>query len=227
MPYLQIRNSEHMRELAMRYLPPNPIVVEAGAYDGSESQIMACIWPNGHIHSFEPIEKLYENVVENTKGIPNITTYKLALGEESGKRSIYLALFPDDPSKICMSSSLYPPKDHLLYYGPIFNGVETIDMITLDAWAEENKIERVDLLWFDLQGYELSAFKGASKILSKVSVIMTELEFSELYTGQPLYREVKAWLENQGFVLIGGDFGFPKDPNQHFGDGLFVRRELL
>lgn len=226
-PYFQVKNSEDMRELAIRYLPSNPVVVEAGAYDGSESQVLARIWPNGHIHSFEPIEQLYEKVVENTKNIANITTYKLALGQECGKQPIFLALNPEDPSKICMSSSLYPPKDHLLYYGPIFKGEETIDVITLDAWAKENKIEKVDLLWFDIQGYELSAFKGASQLLSTVSVIMTELEFSELYEGQPLYKEVKAWLETQGFVLIGGDFSFPKEPNQHFGDGLFVRRELL
>ncbi len=224
--YFYVHNSEEMRELVQRFLPMDPVIVEGGAYDGSETRIMAMIWPNGHIHSFEPIETLYKNTVANTGNLPNTSVYKLALGAECAKKEIYLALDPDNLT-ICMSSSLYPPKDHLLYYGPIFQGTETVEVITLDEWVEQNRIQKIDLLWFDLQGFELSAFKGAEKILSQVSAIMTEVEFSELYEGQPMYREVKSWLEGKGFVLVGGDFTFPKDPNQHFGDCLFVRRELL
>lgn len=224
--YRHVRNSEEMRELVQRYLPKDPVIVEGGAYDGSESRIMAKIWPQGRIHSFEPIQTLYENVITNTWDLPNVSVYKLALGAECAKKTIYLALDPDDFT-ICMSSSLYPPKDHLLYYGSIFQGTQIVDVVTLDAWARENQIQKIDLLWFDLQGCELSAFKGAETIISQISVIMTEVEFSELYEGQPLYREVRGWLEEKGFVLVGGDFTFPKDPNQHFGDCLFVRRELL
>jgi FkbM family methyltransferase len=222
--YVFVENSEDMRKLAMRYLPSNPVIIEGGAYDGSETKIMSKLWPQGRIYSFEPIRELYHRVVEETKYCPNVTVYPLALGEVCEERPIYLAWVPEEPTKICMSSSLFPPKDHLLYYGPIFKGTQTIDMVSLDAWAEENGIEKIDLLWFDLQGYELAAFKGASKLISKVSVIMTEVEFSELYEQQPLYPEVRSWLEEEGFTLVGGDFRFPKDPNQHFGDALFVRK---
>jgi hypothetical protein len=83
------------------------------------------------------------------------------------------------------------------------------------------------MLWLDMQGYELPAMKAAPKVLSKVSVIITELEFVEAYAGQPQYHEVKSWLESQGFVLVGGNFSFPKHPQQWFGDGIFVRKELL
>jgi len=108
-----------------------------------------------------------------------------------------------------------------------FQGTEVVQVTTLDQWAAEYGVQNIDLLWLDMQGSELQALKAAPKLLSGVSVILTELEFVEAYEGQPLYLEVKAWLEEQGFVLIGGNFDFPKNPAQWFGDGLFVRRELL
>ena len=83
------------------------------------------------------------------------------------------------------------------------------------------------MLWLDLQGAELQALKGGEHLLSKVSVIITEVEFSELYENQPLYKEIKSWLEDHGFVLIGGTFKFPKDRNQHFGDAVFVKKHFV
>ena len=34
-------------------------------------------------------------------------------------------------------------------------------------------------------------------------------------------------LEEQGFVLVAGNFRFPKERTQWFGDGLFVRKKLI
>lgn len=211
----------------MQFLPSNPVVVDAGAFEGKESCQMARLWPEGQIHSFEPVQELYQRVIENTQSEPNIRTYKMALGDQCGQLHIYLSKGWGAPNRVGQSSSLYPPKEHLNYHSTPFHGTELVDVITLDAWAEKNNIDHVDLLWLDMQGYELPALKAAPKMLSKVSVIMTEVEFVEAYEGQPQYHEVKSWLESQGFVLIGGNFSFPKRPDQWFGDGLFVRKELL
>lgn len=208
-----------------RFLPPDPVVVDAGAFDGQESCKMARLWPHGHIFSFEPLHQLFNRVLANTQSFSNITAYKLALGDHQGQRIMYLS--KDHGSVIGQSSSLYPPKEHLIYSSVPFSGTEVVEITTLDAWAEKEHVDKVDLLWLDMQGYELLALKASPKVLSTVSVILTEVEFVEAYEGQPLYHEVKSWLESQGFVLIGGNFTFPKQNHQWFGDALFVRKELL
>lgn len=225
-PYYFINDSNEMREVAKRFLPSNPVVIEAGAFDGTDSKMMAQLWPEGTVYAFEPIKSLYVNVVQNTQSFKNIRTFNQALGNVNENRSMFLALNPNSKN-VCMSSSLFPPKDHHLYYDPIFEGSENVRVTRLDDWARENNIDKVDMLWLDLQGAELSALKGGENLLANISVIVTEVEFSELYEGQPLYREVKGWLEDHGFVLIGGTFKFPKDRNQHFGDALFIRKTLL
>ena len=109
----------------------------------------------------------------------------------------------------------------------MFKDCEVVPVTTLDAWAMEFGIPKIDVLWLDMQGAELEVLKASPQVLSGVSVISTEIEFVEAYEGQPLYQEVRAWLEEQGFQLIAGTFEFPKSPQVWFADALFVRRELV
>jgi FkbM family methyltransferase len=214
-------------KIAARYLPSNPVIVDAGAYHGEETCTMAKLWKSGHVHAFEPVKQLFNVVVRTTQNTPNISIYNLALGKECGQTEMFLSTEEGDIDRVSMSSSLLPPKDHVLYCTLQFKKTELVEVTTLDQWAEDYGIEKVDMLWLDMQGYELPALKAAPKVLSTVSVILTELEFVEAYEGQPLYKEVREWLEEQGFVLIAGNFSFPKGRTQWFGDGLFVRKELL
>ena len=76
-----------------------------------------------------------------------------------------------------------------------------------------------------MQGYELNALTAAHTMLKQISAIYTEVGFIENYAGQAQYPEVKEWLENAGFVMIGGDF--PEKPTKFYGNALFVKKELI
>lgn len=208
--------------IAKRYLPQNPVIIEAGANEGLESIFMAKMWPAGTVHSFEPVPELYKTVVANTKALTNIRTYQLALSNNIGTAKFYVSETSGQPNIPSQSSSLLAPKDHLIYAPQVlFKKAIEVKTTTIDAWAEEHKIEKVDCLWLDMQGSELSAMMAAPKVMKSVKVILTEVEFVEAYKGQPLYPDVKAWLEAQGFQMIALDVDL-KHP-YWFGDILFVR----
>lgn len=57
----------------------------------------------------------------------------------------------------------------------------------------------VDYLKIDVQGAELSVFKGASKALSTALFVHTEVEFAALYENQPLFAEVDQHMRAAGF----------------------------
>lgn len=206
------------------YLPENPTIIEAGAYDGKESIMLASLIPNSQIYCFEPIKRLFLNVRTNTKNYVNIHSFNMGLGSHTGSSYMFLSY---DNGKVSMSSSLLKPKEHLVYSSTSFNGKERISVITLDDWSEKHKIKKIDLLWLDLQGAELDVLKNGEKILDTVSAIITEVEFVEAYEGQPLYSHIKHYLESKGFELVAGNFSFPKKPDQWFGDALFIKKELL
>jgi FkbM family methyltransferase len=60
-------------------------------------------------------------------------------------------------------------------------------------------LEDVDFLKIDIQGGEVAALKGATKVLAGATLVQVEVEFLELYQGQPLFGDVDALLRGAGF----------------------------
>jgi Methyltransferase FkbM domain len=58
----------------------------------------------------------------------------------------------------------------------------------------QNNINNVDAIKLDTQGSELDILRGATHVLPTVSLIDIEVEFNELYDGQPLFCDVDRFL---------------------------------
>jgi len=222
-PFIKFKDYQEALALVKPYLPANPVILEAGAYNGKDSVRLSTEWPFGHVHTFEPVPELFQEVAHRIKPYPNITAYQLALADKVGEATFYLSEYSFKPGVPSESSSLLPPKEHLSRVSfVLFNNKINVATTTIDAWAEQNNINSIDFMWLDMQGYELPALKAAPKILASTKALLTEIEFVEAYEGQALYTELKAWLEDQGFEMIAQN-----DQNGWFGDALFVRKELL
>lgn len=197
-----------------QYLPKAPVIVEAGAHIGFDTIEMSKVWPKGTIHAFEPVPDLFNQLASNTERLSNVRVYPLALSNQAGTAKIYVSSGASDGS-----SSLLPPKDHLLYHREVlFQEEVEIKVTTLDLWAEENGISQVDFLWLDMQGHELAALKACPRTLRTVQAIYLEVSFKELYAGSPLYPEVRQWLEGEGFRVGREEF-----PWSDQGNALFIR----
>ncbi|MFM9982177.1 MAG: FkbM family methyltransferase [Burkholderiales bacterium] len=59
----------------------------------------------------------------------------------------------------------------------------------------------VDFLKLDVQGAELMVLQGAERTLRDVVMVQVEVEFLELYAGQPLFADVDRYLRSQGFMF--------------------------
>jgi len=213
-------NSTEALKIVEKYLPTNPNIIEAGAYIGTDSVRMAKKWPEGHIYSFEPVPKLYEILLDHTKEYANIHTFEFAIGNSIGKAKMHVSELCDKPGTPFASSSLLAPKKHLYLDRSIhFPKVLDVDVTTFDNFLEENEISHIDFLWLDMQGFELNALKASPKILKSVKVILTEIEFSEAYENQYLFKDIKHWLEEQGFQMIG----FNKEC-RWYGDAIFIKK---
>ncbi|MHB1140928.1 MAG: FkbM family methyltransferase [Sulfuricaulis sp.] len=64
-----------------------------------------------------------------------------------------------------------------------------------------SEIGDVDYIKIDVQGSELAVFQNASRALSGAILIQTEVEFVELYKGQPMFADVDTFLRGKGFQL--------------------------
>jgi FkbM family methyltransferase len=126
----------------------------------------------------------------------------LALANSVGESTLYVTKHP-------MCSSLYPPNEAYLNR---FQGLPElvnldfsvdIETTTLDTFCQDEGINEIDFLQIDVQGADLDVLKGAANILEKSTLaIQIEVEFSPLYTNQPLFSDVDTYLRNRDFTLF-------------------------
>jgi len=180
-----------------KYVPSTATIFEIGAHVGTDTEQLHKTFPRAKIYAFEPLPTVYRFLEERVKKLDNVECYALAMSDRNGEAELYVSS-GERPS----SSSLRKPKLHLQYHPDItFEQIISVPCVTLDDWCKQQQIPKIDFIWIDVQGHELSVFKGGLHMLKTVSAIYTEVNLQELYEGTPLYPELRAWLAGQGFKV--------------------------
>jgi len=207
-------------EICARYLPANPVIVEAGAYDGTNTRDFCRFWPGCQVYAFEPVPTAYKRLLDVAAQFPKqVKAYNLALGTKSGYSTMHVSVTGYSGGE--QSSSLLHPtgtRDEFPFVG-FQDEVITVPVTPLDEWAAKNGVGPIDFLWLDLQGMELSALEGCGNALTQVRAIHCEVQNLPLYEGAPLYPEISAWLNERGF-RVAREAIFRRG-----GNVLFVRRK--
>jgi FkbM family methyltransferase len=140
------------RQLLRQILAPGAVAIDAGANIGIYSQFLArCVGPAGAVYSFEPAPENFERLRAAVHEFSNVHVLQAAVGERSGKSELYLS----DTLNV----------DHRTYLTDnSARRVVQIEMVALDDYFKPG--QRVDLIKMDIQGYELHALRGASRVLA-------------------------------------------------------------
>jgi len=210
-----ILNENISLKIVKKYLPHKPVIVDCGAHNGSDSQRLQK-YLNAFVYSIEPVPKIFNELTTNTKHNNKIKCYNLALSDKNGFATFFVSQGESEAS-----SSLLKPSEHLIDHPSItFNEKIIVKTMTLDTWAMENNIE-VDMLWLDMQGFEMQMLMASQIILSNVKVIHTEVSTKNTYEGIKLYPEFRSFLINKGFEVKLEAI----PANWDMGNVLFVRKQ--
>jgi FkbM family methyltransferase len=192
-----VKNEKISKRIIKKYLPEAPIAIDCGAFDGADSLQLARIL-HAKVYSFEAVPAIFAQLQKNVAGNTSIVCTPLALSNTTGKQIFYVS-----EGSSTASSSLLHPKEHLADHPETyFKKKIEVDAVTLDEWAQQNNIAAIDLLWLDMQGFELKMLKASPRILKTVSVIHTEVSTKETYEGVEVYNEYKSFLEENGFTAV-------------------------
>lgn len=124
---------------------------------------------NATAHLFEPIDALLPGLQKRFAGQP-VVTNRVALSDHLGTAQIEI-----DHDMFAVSS---------LHHGMgMFHGPKTLEEVQLtagDAYCAENGIENIDFLKIDVEGHDLAALRGFSRMLREDRVKLIQFEHNEM-----------------------------------------------
>ena len=169
----------------------------------------------GRIIAFEPLPRNYQYLQKNIQlqNVKNISAYNFACGDKEGKATFFVN---KKSNGCCVIAEGVAPPD------PSLGTLTEVPIKILDPFIEELKLERVDFVRMDSEGYELHILKGLKKTLEKFKpIISIELhkrqlgvdgtkEFFKLM--KDLDYEVESYVPRELDIPIIGSMSYVKKP---------------
>lgn len=121
------------------------------------------------VHAFEPSVFTFKNLKKNTESLKNVRINNFGLSSKLSKQTLY-----SNKTGSSLASIYQRNLDH---FNIEMNQKEEILLDTLDNYCNKEQIALIDFLKLDIEGHELDALKGASKLLSEGKIKAIQFEF--------------------------------------------------
>ncbi len=191
------------RDFASSFLKPGDIFFDVGANMGLFTVLAAKkVAPTGKVYSFEPVAEVRKRLLFNVRlnHLQRfITANAFALSDDNQSLSI----------RICEEGfSAFSSLGQPIASGISGYRVEQVECVTLDHFFENEKINRLDLMKIDVEGWESRVLKGAERVLSFFSPVIL-IEFSDACAAgsQSSTVLIRRILESHGYQLFRFDAG--------------------
>lgn len=149
-------------------LHPNMIVVDVGAHWGEFSLfVIKRIQPFGTIHCFEPTRYSYLRLQENLDYYTeiNLSAFLNNVAVSNIDNEVSFLEYPPLYSawNNLGTEGLKDTKGNFLQE----TRQRTVKTTTLDSYCENQKIDRIDLLKIDVEGFEIEVIEGCSQLIEE------------------------------------------------------------
>jgi 2-O-methyltransferase len=173
-------------EIAKLVEKPDPIILEIGCNDGSDTLAFLRAIPQAKIYCFEPDPRAIARFKKQLgSDHSNVKLFEIALSDQTGEINFHTSSGGDSPEGFDQSGSIRQPRNVLTRFTRItFEKTIRVRTCRLDDWCAENGVRQVDFIWMDVQGAEGDVITGAGEILKATKYLYTEYSNNELYDGQ-------------------------------------------
>jgi FkbM family methyltransferase len=201
-------------------------IFDVGANRGDITAIYKSVFPNAKVFAFEPFPEMFERLKRRFAQDPTVTPIPMAVSNATETRDFYV-------NELIATNSLLPlaPETNRYYHREQdkTKAIIQVPAITIDDFVRQERIEKIDILKFDIQGGELMALKGAIHTLqqSLVSLIFLETMYAPVYKNVPLLHAVWNFLEQQQYTLYDlYSLCYGANGQLTHSDALFVSRPI-
>jgi FkbM family methyltransferase len=145
-----------------RWLMSGATFIDVGANVGMFSMVASQLvgWA-GRVYAFEPSERERQRLVANLamNALENVTIVPRAVADRETSLQLRIGKFPHAGQNTTAGSFAYPDV--------AVERIQTVETISLDAFAQSRGLQRIDAIKFDIEGGECAALAGATNVLAR------------------------------------------------------------
>jgi len=173
-------------------------IIQVGTSTAQEDAQFNIMSSNKKFVYIEPIPSCFAVLEKNFGMKENYKLFNCCCGDYEGETTMYLS------SNNFESSSILKPVLHVSEFAHVlFNKTNKFPIKKLDNL--DINFPDYNMLWIDVQGYEMEVLKGASECLKHMKYVYAECSADtfEMYENCSKYSEVISYLKEKGFDFIG------------------------
>ncbi|MDO8290842.1 MAG: FkbM family methyltransferase [Parvibaculum sp.] len=144
------------------------VIVDVGAHSGQHSKLFAGMAPDGHVYAFEPgayARSILSRMVR-LRGLSNVTVVPFGMSDKASTETLHVPLKRSGTMGFGLSHIGADNDDGRA------TATETIQLTTLDIFAEAQKLTRLDFVKVDIEGWEAHFLKGALGTIKRLRPIV-------------------------------------------------------
>lgn len=209
-------------------VPRDGVIIDVGAHAGQHSKLFARMAPEGRVYAFEPgaYARSILNIVVAFRRISNVSIVDTGLSDSTSVETLHIPLKRHGSIGFGLS-----------HIGAGTDGratvTEEIRLTTLDIFARENGLSRLDFIKVDIEGWEAHFLRGAKETIARFRPsLLLEVVVSSLKRAGSTEAEIFDALLPLGYVAFETfeHAGYTLRPVSGFegaADYLFVPQERL
>jgi FkbM family methyltransferase len=168
------------------------VIYDVGCFDAKQAIELYEAFPKATVFAFEcdPAQaEVCQKAVDGTR----VRFVSVALSNNTGKA----AFFQSAENNREIGSMLEPIGN---YIQPCRSVRVLVDATRADDLIKSGKAMSPDVIWIDVQGFEINALMGFGEFLSVAKFVWSEVHYSQFYLGQLLASDFNGEMEKLGFV---------------------------
>ena len=190
---------EQNLDLLLSVLPKAGVFIDVGANIGIYTCIMGkFLEDSGFVHSFEPVRHIRSKALHNIKlnALRNVRMNDFALGASESTMQMWQV----NPNQFRGGTSTFVKNENIDILGEEAFTKVNVQITTLDNYVLTQKLEKVDVIKIDIEGFELQFLTGATKTIQEFNpIILFEHDLNRLKVSGQTEQAFKKFFDEMDY----------------------------
>lgn len=200
-------------------------IFDVGSHNGESIDFLKSLYSDSKFYGFEPQKDCFKILKKKYLNSRKIKILNYALGKKKEEKKMWKNVLSTTSTLSNLNNNSKHFKTKSLILGNTKAGFYTKEKVkinTLFFFFKKFKLNELDIVKIDTEGYEIKVLLGLNKIANKIKVIIIEHNFTDYYKDYNL-SAIKKFLKKNSFKNIEN----LKFPFMKYTDSIYINKKFF